>query len=205
LNKGRIAVLASGKGSNLQAILKAAQQGHCPVEVALVFSDKAAAGALQIARDAGVVQVASLDPKTYPDRAAFDQACGDLIVQAGCDWIVLAGYMRILSGEFIARFRNRIINIHPALLPSFAGAHAVRDALAYGVTVTGATVHLVDEILDGGPILAQATVPVREDDTETSLQQRIHSVEHQIYPDTLARMVREGFRIDGRKVIWGRD
>lgn len=200
----RIAVLASGKGSNLQAILAATTRGECPVEVALVLSDKREAGALDIARKAGVAEVVALNPKDYADRAAFDAACGDLIDAAGCRWIVLAGFMRILSGRFIARFRNRIINIHPSLLPSFPGAHAVRDALAYGVKQTGVTVHLVDEVLDGGAILAQSPVPVLDDDTEQSLHQRIHHEEHRLYPATLARMIGEGFAVDGRRVQWGK-
>ncbi|HXH72002.1 MAG TPA: phosphoribosylglycinamide formyltransferase [Mariprofundaceae bacterium] len=204
MKQPRIAVLASGKGSNLQAILEAVRKGECPVEVALVLSDRAEAGALQIARDAGVASVVALDPKAYPDRAAFDMACGDAIEAVGCEWVVLAGYMRILSGAFIARFHNRIINIHPSLLPSFIGAHAVRDALAYGVKVTGASVHLVNEVLDGGPILAQAVVPVHDDDSEEALHQRIHEAEHRLYPATISRMVREGFAIEGRRVIWRR-
>ena len=204
MKKARIAVLASGKGSNLKAILDAAGSGQCPVEVALVASDKADAGALKIAEAAGVETVLALNPKEFPSRSAFDSACGDSIDAAGCDWIVLAGYMRILSGEFIARFRDRIINIHPSLLPAFVGAHAVSDALAYGVRFTGVTVHLVDEILDGGSILAQAVVEIRDDDCEESLHQRIHAVEHQIYPATLARMVQDGFSLNGRIVVWGR-
>lgn len=202
MNARAVAVMASGKGSNLQAILDAAARGACPVDVRLVLSDKKDAGALKIAEDAGVPDIMHLDPKAYPDRAAFDAACGDAIEAAGCRWIVLAGYMRILSSEFIGRFRNRIINIHPALLPSFTGAHAVRDALAYGVKISGVTVHLVDEVLDGGPILAQAAVPVRDDDSEESLHARIQVEEHRLYPATLARMVDDGFALDGRRVVW---
>lgn len=197
-----IAVMASGKGSNLKAILQAAERNECPVNVRLVISDKADAPALKIAKDAGVADVQSLNPKDHADRAAFDAACAEAIEQAGCQWIVLAGYMRILSTEFIARFRNRIINIHPALLPSFTGAHAVRDALAYGAKITGVTVHLADEVLDGGPILAQAPVPVRNGDTETSLHNRIHAEEHKLYPATLKRIIEEGFSIEGRRVMW---
>jgi len=202
MSVNRIAVMASGKGSNLKAILQAAERDECPVNVRLVISDKADAPALKIANDAGVANVLFLNPKEYPDRAAFDAACAARIGTADCDWILLAGYMRILSAEFIARFRNRIINIHPALLPSFTGAHAVRDALVYGVKVTGVTVHLVDEVLDGGPILAQAPVPVRADDTEESLHNRIHAEEHKLYPATLKRMIEEGFAIEGRRVMW---
>jgi len=194
--------MASGKGSNLKAILDAAIRGECPVDVRLVISDKADAPALKVAKDAGVVDVLFLNPKDYADRATFDAACAEAIEQAGCQWIVLAGYMRILSAEFIARFRNRIINIHPALLPSFPGSHAVRDALDHGVKITGVTVHLVDEVLDGGPILAQAPVPVRDDDTEESLHNRIHAEEHKLYPATLKRMIEQDFSIEGRRVMW---
>jgi len=202
MSTNAVAVMASGKGSNLQAILQAAEQGACPVEVQLVISDKADAPALKVAKDAGVANVLCLNPKDYADRATFDAACAEAIDAAGCQWIVLAGYMRILSGEFIARFRSRIINIHPALLPSFTGAHAVRDALEYGVKITGVTVHLVDEVLDGGPILAQVAVPVRDDDTEASLHNRIHAEEHKLYPATLKRMIEKGFAIEGRRVMW---
>jgi len=204
VNKNRIAIMASGKGSNLQAILTAAASGACPVDVQLVLSDKQDAGALAIARDAGVPRVHSLNPENYSDRASFDAACAEQIEAAHCDWIVLAGYMRILSGNFVARFRHRIINIHPALLPSFTGAHAVHDALEYGVKVTGVTVHLVDEVLDGGPILAQASVEVRDNDDEASLHRRIHAVEHQLYPATLAHMITNGFCVSNRTVIWNR-
>jgi len=202
MSANAIAIMASGKGSNLKAILQAAEHGTCPVDVRLVISDKPDAGALEIAKAAGVPEVVYLNPKEYTDRAAFDVACSDAIDTAGCQWIVLAGYMRILSANFIARFRNRIINIHPALLPAFTGAHAVRDALEYGAKITGVTVHLVDEVLDGGPILAQVPVLVRENDTEESLHHRIHAEEHKLYPTTLKRMVEFGFRIDGRRVVW---
>jgi len=203
MSANRIAVMASGKGSNLKAILQAAERGECPVNVRLVISDKADAPALKVAKDAGVADVLCLNPKGYANRAAFDMACAEAIDTAGCQWIVLAGYMRILSAEFIARFRNRIINIHPALLPSFPGAHAVRDALAYGAKTTGVTVHLVDEVLDGGPILAQVQVPIRDGDTEESLHNRIHTEEHKLYSATLTRMIKEGgFSIEGRRVMW---
>lgn len=194
--------MASGNGSNLKAILQAAEQGQCPVDVRLVLSDKQDAGALAIAHSTGVPEVAHLNPKKYTDRAAFDTACADLIDASDCEWIVLAGYMRILSPGFIARFKHRIINIHPALLPSFTGAHAVRDTLAYGVTVTGVTVHLVDEILDGGPILAQKIVPVQNNDSEASLHKRIHIEEHKLYPATLKRIIEDGFLVEGRRVMW---
>jgi phosphoribosylglycinamide formyltransferase-1 len=199
-----IAVMASGRGTNLKVILDAVKAGTCPVDVRLVISDKAEAPALAIATEAGVPAVVHLDPKAYADRAHFDAACADLIDGHDCRWIVLAGYMRILSAEFVRRFRGRIVNIHPSLLPAFPGAHAVEEALRHGVRISGCTVHLVDEVLDGGPILAQAAVPVLDGDSRESLHARIQVEEHELYPATLSRMVSEGFRIDGRRVVWGR-
>lgn len=204
MNHSAIAIMASGRGSNLRVILEAVKAGNCPVDVRLVISDKADAGALEIAREAGVERVLHINPKAYPDRATFDAACGDAINEAGCLWIVLAGYMRILSSPFVQRFAGRIINIHPALLPSFTGADGAGDALAYGVKVSGCTVHLVDEVLDGGPILAQAVVPVLDNDSRDSLHARIQIAEHSLYPETLRRMVDEGFHIEGRRVIWNK-
>lgn len=198
----KVAILASGRGSNVQAILAAVANGECPVDVALVLSNKADAGALNIARDAGVSNVLSLNPADFASRALFDQACAEVIDQAECQWIVLAGYMRILSDSFVQRFSHRIINIHPALLPAFPGADGVGDALAYGVKFTGCTVHLVDEVLDGGPILSQAVIPVFDDDDRTTLLHRMHHEEHQLYPQTLARVVQQGFSLRGRNVIW---
>jgi len=197
-----IAVMVSGRGTNLKVILESIAAGNCPVKVRLVISDKHDAAALDIARQAGVPHVVYLNPKDYQDRAHFDAACADLIDQHTCQWIVLAGYMRILSSFFVRRFPRRIINIHPAILPAFPGAKAVEDALDYGVKASGCTVHLVDEVLDGGAILAQAVVPVFDHDTRDSLHARIQKEEHQLYPATLARMVEQGFRIEGRKVVW---
>lgn len=202
MNSKTIAVMVSGRGSNLQVILEAVAAGDCPVDVQLVIANKADAPALDIARQAGVPHVIYINPNDYPDRARFDAACADLIDQHSCQWIVLAGYMRILSAFFVRRFPGRIINIHPAILPAFAGAHAVEDALDYGVKASGCTVHLVDEVLDGGSILAQAVVPVLDDDSRDSLHARIQKEEHKLYPATLKRMVECGFTIVGRKVVW---
>jgi len=202
MSANAIAVMASGRGSNLRAILQAVARGECPVDVRLVLSDRPDAGALEIGRVAGVPEVICLNPKEYADREAFDAACAEHIEASGCQWIVLAGYMRILSAPFVTRFRNRIVNIHPALLPAFPGGHAVRDALEHGARITGCTIHLVNEVVDGGPILAQAAVPVLDNDTVDSLHQRIHEEEHRLYPATLRQMERDGFRLDGRRVIW---
>ena len=200
--KPAIAVMASGKGSNLQAILAEIAADSCPITIELVISNCADAPALEIARQAGVPHVLHLDPSDYDDREAFDAACAQKIQQHQCEWIVLAGYMRILSNTFVQTFPEKIINIHPSLLPAFSGAHAVRDALNYGVKVTGCTVHLVDEELDSGPILAQITVPVFDDDDEESLHQRIHQGEHLLYPQVLSRMVQDGFTRNGRHIVW---
>ncbi|MDQ6989316.1 MAG: phosphoribosylglycinamide formyltransferase [Mariprofundaceae bacterium] len=201
LNK-RIAVLASGKGSNLEVILQAMQQGSCDAQVSLVICNKADANALQIARAYQVPQVVYLNPKDYADRAAYDQACAALIQQEDCAWVVLAGYMRILSSTFIQTFPQQIINIHPSLLPSFVGAHAVADALAYGVQITGCTVHLVTEDLDSGPILAQTAVPVLSTDDHDTLHQRIQNAEYQLYVQVIQRLVSTPFHVQEKHVIW---
>jgi len=194
--------MASGRGTNLAAILEAANNGQCPVDVRVVISNKVDAAALQIARDAGVDTVLFINPKDYSDRSSYDQACANVIQQHQCDWVVLAGYMRILSPLFVSYFENRLINIHPALLPAFTGADGVGDALKYGVKYAGCTVHLVYEEVDAGPILAQAAVPVLNHDTVESLHQRIHQEEYKLYPDTLRRLVEKGFSLNGRRVVW---
>jgi len=194
--------MASGKGSNLKVILDAVANGSCPLQVKVVIADRKQAKALDIARAAGVATVAYIDPNGYEDRVAFDAACADVIAQSGCQWVVLAGYMRILSAPFVQQFEDRIVNIHPALLPAFSGAHGVEDALQYGAKVSGCTVHLVDEQLDHGAILAQAAVEVHDDDDVDSLRSRIQQQEHRLYPQVLTQLVEQGFDIDGRRVIW---
>ena len=185
----KIAVMASGKGSNLQVILNAIQRGDCSAQVEVVICNKADAGALQIAKDSGVPYVHFVNPKDYDGRESYDMACAKLIQDAGCALIVLAGYMRILSAAFIQRFPNQMINIHPSLLPSFKGADAVGDALKHGVKVSGCTVHFVSEELDSGPIPAQACVPVLDDDTWDTLHQRIQVQEHEIYVETINQLL----------------
>lgn len=175
-----IAVLCSGEGTNLQAILDATRRRTLRARV-VVVSDNAGAYALVRAHRAGVPAVV-LDPRR---RQAFDRALARVIDRFRARLIVLAGFMRILSPWFVRRYAGRILNIHPALLPAFPGAHAVRDALRHGVKVTGVTVHLVDEQVDHGPVLMQEAVPVRRGDTEESLLQRIHRVEHRLYPQAI--------------------
>jgi len=202
MKNNSIAVMASGKGTNLRVILQAIEQGTCPARVACVICNKEDAAALSIARQAGVPHVFFLNPKDYENRKDFDEACAKVIQDAGCHWVILAGYMRILSAEFIQNFPNRIINIHPSLLPAFIGADAVGAALQHGVKVTGCTVHLVNEDLDGGPILAQASVEVLDDDNWHTLHQRIQVEEHRLFPETIARLLTTDFTIDGRRIIW---
>lgn len=192
----RIAVLASGTGSNLQALLDDDVVGP---RVRLVVSDRAEAKALDRARSARVEAI-HLDPKGYAEREAHDEALLSLLQARQIDLVCLAGYMRILSPPVVRAFWGRMLNIHPALLPAFPGAEAVRDALAWGVKMTGCTVHLVDEEVDHGPILAQEAVPVLDDDDEASLHARIQEAEHRLYPTAVRQMLQGGVRVEGRRV-----
>ena len=190
----RIVVLASGSGTNLQAILDELH-GQGLVEVVGVGSDKPAAGALERGRRAGI-ETAVFAGGDYGDRAARDEAIGDWIESRRADLVVLAGYMQLLSAGFVARFRNRVVNIHPALLPSFPGLDAIGQALAAGVATTGVTVHFVDEGVDTGPVIAQREVPVPPGVTREELEAAVHAVEHRLYPEAI-RMIAEGrVRID---------
>jgi phosphoribosylglycinamide formyltransferase 1 len=185
-----LGVLASGRGSNLQAILDAIAAGRCPARVGVVVSDRASAGALDRAREAGIEAV-HVDPQAYPERAAFDAVVAAVLVKHGVELVCLAGYMRLLSPPFVAVYAGRILNVHPSLLPAFPGLHAQRQALAHGAKVSGATIHLVDDGLDTGPIVLQAAVPVREGDTEARLSARILKAEHRLYPEAI-RLYAEG-------------
>ena len=185
-----LGVLASGRGSNLQAILDAIAGGRCPARVTVVVSDRKDAPALERARAAGVRAV-HLDPRAHPDRTAFDAAVAGVLDEHSVELVCLAGYMRILSPELVRRYRRRILNVHPALLPAFPGLHAQRQALEHGVKVSGATVHFVDEGVDTGPIVLQAAVPVLEGDTEATLSARILAEEHRLYPEAV-RLYAEG-------------
>lgn len=193
------AVLASGNGSNLQAIMEAVKKGKIKGCLQLVVSDNADAYALTRAEKAGIASVV-IDPKAYSSREAFDEAVIKVLKKDNVQLVVLAGFMRILSPLFIKAFPNRIINVHPALLPAFKGAHAIQDALEYGVQVTGVTVHFVDEQMDHGTIIAQEAVAVDPRDSIDALAQRIHKVEHELYPKVIDLIVRNKLKIAGRKV-----
>jgi phosphoribosylglycinamide formyltransferase-1 len=193
----RIGVLASGRGSNLQALLDDEVVGPA---VVLVVSDRADAGALARARERGVAAVV-LDPAEHRSREAYDEGLLSLLRSEGIDVVLLAGFMRILSAGLVRAYWGKMLNVHPALLPAFPGAHAVTEALAWGVKMTGATVHFVDEEVDHGPIVLQEAVPVLEGDDEASLHARIQEAEHRIYPRA-ARLLLEGrLSIEGRRVI----
>lgn len=195
-----IAVLASGNGSNLQAIIRALQAKKIRGTLRVVFSDKKDAFALERARKAKVPVVESMSPKDFPTREAFDLAVADLLLREEVKLVVLAGYMRILSPVFIRAFPNRIMNVHPALLPAFKGARALEDALKYGARVTGVTVHFVDEEVDHGPVILQAAVEIKSTDTVETLAARVHKVEHQLYPRAIDLFVRGRLTIRERSV-----
>jgi phosphoribosylglycinamide formyltransferase 1 len=196
----RLAVLVSGSGTNLQALLDAiGADADFGGEVVVVGSDRPDAGGLDRARAAGIATVVQT-LAAHPDRHTWEAALRAELETRSPEVVVLAGFMRILSGGFLAGWPDRVINTHPSLLPAFRGAHAVRDALAYGVRVTGSTVHLVDEQVDHGPIVAQRPVEVREDDTETSLHERIKAVEHELLPACVKLLCHGRLEVHGRHV-----
>lgn len=200
----KLGVLGSGKGSNFVAIADACARGELPATIAMVLSDVPDAGILARARERGI-PAAYLPPGRFRTKldedgeAAYVAALRD----AGVEWVVLAGFMRILKTGLLSAFPRRVVNIHPSLLPAFPGLEAWRQALDYGVKVTGVTVHLVDDGIDTGPIIAQATVPVRDDDTAATLHGRIQQAEHWLYPAALDRLFAGAARFEGRRAFVG--
>ena len=184
----KIAVCCSGEGTNLQAIIQAVRRRRLRARIAVMVTDNPRASCILRAKAAGIPTVI-MDPRGFPSREVFDRALCRVIEQFGAKWIVLAGFMRILSPWLIRRYRNRILNIHPTLLPAFPGCRGVRDALQHGVKVTGVTVHFVDEEIDHGPIILQEPVRVLKGDTEESLLRRIHRVEHRLYPQAIQKVI----------------
>ena len=196
----KLVVLASGRGSNLRAIAAAIDAGQCGATLAGVVSDRASAEALTFAKERGI-PTAIISPKAHPSREAWDTALADSVASFDPSVVVLAGFMRIVGPAMIARFPHRILNVHPALLPSFPGAHGARDALAKGVRISGCTVHIVDAGVDTGPILAQAAVPVLPGDDEASLQARIQKVEHRLYPAVIEAIRRGEIELSAAPLI----
>lgn len=198
--RAKLGVLVSGSGSNLQALLDACARADFPAAVALVVSNVPTAFALERAREAGVPGRV-LDHKAFGSRADFEKALGDALVEAGVEWVCLAGFMRLLGADFLARFPGRVLNIHPSLLPAFPGLHAPRQALDKGVKVAGCTVHFVDPGMDTGPIIAQSAVPVLSGDDEAALAARILKEEHRIYPLAVKLAVTGAVRLEAGRTM----
>ena len=196
----RIGVLLSGRGSNLEALAESVAAGRIPnAEMAIVISNREGAPGIARAKTRGIAT--RVIPSKGLEREVYDRLVAAVLDEHQVDLICLAGYMRLLSPYFVAKFPNRILNIHPSLLPSFPGLESQRQALEYGVKLAGCTVHFVDENLDAGPIIVQAVVPVKDDDTEASLSERILTEEHRIYSEAV-RIVLEGkYKIAGRRVL----
>jgi phosphoribosylglycinamide formyltransferase-1 len=196
----RLGVLISGRGSNLQSIIDAIASGRLDAAIAIVISNRADAAGLQRARDAGIPTLC-LSHKDYATREEYDRALVSALRAHRVDLVCLAGFMRIFSTEMLAAYPQRILNIHPSLLPSFPGLHPHRQAIEYGVKYSGATVHLVDGALDGGPIVVQAVVAVTDGDTEDTLAARILTEEHRIYPEAIRLVLDRGWSIHGRRFV----
>ena len=194
-----IAVFASGRGSNFIAIARAVKKGKIKANLSLLVCDNPSAGAIGRAKRAGI-KVALVERKDFTAKGDFEAKIIEHLEENKIDLIVLAGFMRMLSAEFVEKYKGRILNIHPALLPSFKGEKAIIDAFDYGVKVTGVTVHFVDEKMDHGPIILQAPVKVEESDTLESLESKIHKLEHKLYPEAIRLFVEGKLRIEARKV-----
>lgn len=195
-----LVVLISGRGSNLKAIIDGINIGKINARISLVLSNKKDAKGLEIARNAGI-KTKFIDPSFFETRRGYDIYIAELIRKENPDLIVLAGYMRILSDEFIDAFEGKIVNIHPSILPAFQGKNAQKQAFEYGSLITGCSVHFVDKQLDNGPVIIQAAVAVTPEDTPETLQQKILSFEHRIYPQAIKWILEGRVKVDGRKVL----
>ena len=196
----RLAILLSGRGSNFEAIHRAVEEGRLAAQIVIVISNRPDAPGIARAKELGL-PTRVFDHRRYPTRAAHEEDVLRAIAEAEPDFIVLAGYMRLLSPAFVAAYPHRILNIHPSLLPAFPGVDAQAQAVAYGVKVSGCTVHFVDENLDAGPIIVQRAVAVRDGDTAESLAARILEQEHQAYVEALVALGTRAWRVEGRRVV----
>ena len=197
-----LGVLVSGGGTNLQAIIDAIAHGELDARIGVVVSSNPEAYGLVRAEKAGIPHVA-MQRVDYDDPIAADEAIVKVLEEHGVEYVAMAGYMRMVRQPLLEAFPNRIVNLHPALLPSFAGAHGIADAFDYGVKVTGVTVHFANAEMDAGPIIAQQAVEVRPDDTMDTLEERIHEVEHELFPATLQLIAQGKVRVEGNKTIVG--
>jgi len=195
----RFAVFVSGQGSNLQAIIDAVKSGEIKAELALVFSNNPEAYALKRAEAAGIKTLV-LNPKDYTNRQSYDRDILIHLKEEKIDFIVSAGYMRLFTPFFVKNFYQKILNIHPSLLPSFKGVQGIKDAMTYGVKVTGVTIHFVDEKMDHGPIILQEAIKIADDDTLETLTEKIHKLEHRLYPKAIQLFVDGKLKVRGRKV-----
>lgn len=200
MSKEILGVLCSGRGSNLQSIMDAIDKGQIKAPIGVVIANKPDAKALERAENAGITAVC-IDHKKCTSQQDFEEKLVAVLREHGVTLVILAGFMRILSPYFVREFSGRIMNIHPSLLPSFGGAHAHRDVLAYGVKVSGCTIHFVDEGMDSGPIILQRTVPVLDDDDEDTLAARVLEQEHIAYPRAIELFLNGALKVEGRKVI----
>jgi phosphoribosylglycinamide formyltransferase-1 len=196
-----LAVLASGQGTNFEALALASQRGQLGGHIAVLVTDRPDAPALERARRFGI-EALTLPVGSFRTRIADEPLWVDALKQRGVEVVLLAGFMRRLHDTFLGAFPDRVLNVHPSLLPAFPGLDAIGQAIAHGARVTGVTVHLVDDALDQGPILAQAPVPVEDDDTPATLAERIHELEHELYPDTVRRFLSEPWRREGRRITF---
>ena len=196
----KVGVLASGRGSNFEALAKAFRSGKIKGEIKVLIVDKRNAGAIERAKKYGINWI-FVDAKSFPTREDYDSKIVSILKHLEVDLVCLAGYMRIVSPVFVNAFKNRIMNIHPAILPAFPGLNAQKKAVEYGVKVSGATVHFVDEGVDTGPVIIQAVVPVSPEDTEKTLSEKILKFEHRIYPQAVKWFAEGRIKVNGRKVI----
>lgn len=194
-----IAIFCSGNGANLQAIIDSQKKGYIKADIKLVVSDTPDCYALTRAKTSGIKTLV-VEKKNFKTKKDFEAEILKCLKKENIDLVVLAGYMRMLSGDFISAYENKILNIHPALLPSFKGGHGVRDAFEYGVKITGITVHFVTLDMDAGPVILQSPVKVTEDDTEETLAEAIHEEEHKIYPRAIQLFIEGKLKIEGRRV-----
>jgi len=201
-----IGVLASGRGSNFQAIIDSIENGYLKAKIALLITDNPNAYAIERAKNHGI-ETLIMRPKDFPDKDSYYLNIANELKERGTELVILAGFMRVVGKSLIQEFPNKIMNIHPAILPSFPGLHGQKQAVDYGVKISGCTVHFVDEGIDTGPIIIQSAVPVYEDDTEESLSERILKQEHKIFPMAIKLFSEGRITVEGRKVIinWQRE
>ena len=196
----QLGIVASGSGTNAQAMIDAVEAGRLDARICVIIANRPGAKVLDRAEKHGIPHIC-LDHTTFPDRLSFDMAMVEKLREYGVDTVALAGYMRIVTPEFLQAFPDRVLNIHPALLPSFPGTHGARDAWNYGAKFSGCTVHIVNPVMDGGPIIIQAAIPVRQDEDDEQLLDRIHVFEHRIYVQALQWMAEGRLSLEGRRVL----